>query len=229
MAGIAKNAQTKGVIGAKALRIQFITSGLRITVQNVDYGNSVVGIRQGVAPLPAHGKTQPRRLSMPKLTQERLKELLHYDQDAGIFTWITPPAYRHTAGQKAGSLTSQGYIFIGLDGVNYLAHRLAFLYILGRFPSNTDHIDHDRTNNKWANLREVSNSENHKNRAMSKRNTSGFTGVQWVERHKRWMAKIKVNQKVIYLGYFKRIEDAIEARKKANVKYGFHKNHGAKP
>ena len=165
---------------------------------------------------------------MNELTQEKLKKFLHYDPDSGLFTWIKDKA-RAKAGDKANSTNSRGYIQISIDGKRYQAHRLAFLYMLGRFPKqNVDHPNHIRSDNRWSNLRETDHAGNNRNRAMDSRNTSGCVGVCWHKNWKLWHAQIKVKGKQIHLGTFKKIADAIAARKVAEKKYGFHPNHGCR-
>lgn len=161
------------------------------------------------------------------ITQSYLKEIINYCPESGVFTWRV---YRKgsSPGDVAGVLRdSDGYRRISINGKTYASHRLAFLYMTGSFPENhIDHIDQIRDNNRWSNIRVVTPQENQKNRSMTKRNTSGFTGVSWYERSGEWVARIKADGKQIHLGYFKDIVDAINARMAANVKYGFHKNHG---
>lgn len=89
-----------------------------------------------------------------------------------------------------------------------------------------DHGDHNGLNNQRGNLTKKDRINNCKNIRISSRNTSGFVGVTWHKNHNKWMASITVNLDVIYLGYFHKKQDAIDARKKANIKYGFHSNHG---
>jgi len=134
---------------------------------------------------------------------------------------------RKDTGKVANCTNPKGYIVFHVRDKNYRAHRLAFLYMTGKFPENqVDHINHVKNDNKWSNLRLVDNQENHKNAKLSKNNASGFNGVYWSKRRSRWGARIKVHGKGMCLGLFKEIEDAINARQLANVKYGFHENHG---
>jgi hypothetical protein len=75
-------------------------------------------------------------------------------------------------------------------------------------------------------LRDVSNQENQRNKSRQSRNTSGVTGVHWHKRDKKWIARIKVDKKDLYIGMFDTFEEAVAARKEAEIKYGFHENHG---
>jgi len=161
------------------------------------------------------------------LTQKYLKELLHYDPETGIFTRLTKPANRVNIGDIAGSLRPDGYLEIGVKGSRYLSHRLAFLYMTGEFPDKgIDHVNHQRGDNRWNNIRCATQQKNMRNASKSKANTSGVTGVYWRKDRNRWRAMIKVDNKQIYLGMFIDLEDAANARKLANKKYGFHENHG---
>jgi HNH endonuclease len=96
----------------------------------------------------------------------------------------------------------------------------------GEWPDETDHIDHDRANNRWVNLRDVSRQINMQNSSMRSDNSTGRTGVSWATREKTWFAHIMVNQKYIHLGFFDDFNAACAAREDAEHLYGFHKNHG---
>jgi len=177
---------------------------------------------------------------MPELTQTRLKEFLQYDPATGIFIWLQRSlesfaSLHHGktwntrfAGKSAGSVNKiTGYLHIRVGGKVYPAHRLAFMHMNGSFPRyQTDHINHSRTDNRWRNLREASNQENGMNQSMPNTNTSGFVGVYWNKRRGKWYSQIRVYGKLIHLGYFTDKDDAIKARKEADIKYGYHENHG---
>lgn len=160
------------------------------------------------------------------INQKELKELISYDLDTGKFSWLVS---RGTVrkGATAGSLGGRGYILIQLQNKSYLAHRLAWLYVTGRDPfQQIDHINHDRTDNRIKNLREVSALENRKNSKKSTNNTSGHPGVYWCKQKKKWRARITVNGQDHNLGRFTEINDARNAVDAAKEKYRFHKNHG---
>lgn len=113
-------------------------------------------------------------------------------------------------------------------GKGYRAHRICWALYYGEWPENEiDHDDHDGFNNKISNLFEKTHTGNMQNQSIQKRNSSGFCGVHWDKRDKRWIAKIKANGKVIHLGNHILKDDAIAARRSANIKYGFHRNHGS--
>ena len=151
------------------------------------------------------------------LTQARLKEVLSYDISTGIFTCIT------------GSMTgwmNYGYLHYTIDGVNYKAHRLVFLYITGQFPlGNVDHVNHARKDNRYCNLRDVSTLENNKNLSMNRNNKSSVNGVSWSKSRQRWCVYGSKNNKTVALGRYKVLNEAIDARQKFNIDNGFHENH----
>ena len=153
-----------------------------------------------------------RRFFVVKPTQSRLKELLHYDQETGVFTWLVNRRNRQVAGHVAGCLSkASGYISIGVDLKMYQAHRLAWLYVNGVWPKNEiDHIDGIKSNNKISNLRKATRSLNVQNQKKAHANSSsGFLGA-----HKygsKWRAKIGLNGKKIFLGYFATPQEAHSA------------------
>ena len=164
------------------------------------------------------------------ITQSTLKEKLKYNPVTGIFTWRENVLYhKKHAGSIAGYQCVDNYVRIALDSKIHLAHRLSFLYMNGKFPEEVDHINHNRVDNRWVNLRSTTSTGNKRNLSMSRSNISGFTGVSWDDCNKKWRTKININGKTIHIGRFCNKEDAIKARKEANVKYGFHANHGKKP
>ena len=162
------------------------------------------------------------------LTQERLKEVLHYNPLTGNFTWKVRTGQRIKIGDIAGYTNSDGYIQISLDGKKYQAHRLAWLYVTGELPpKQIDHINHDKADNRIANLRCTNQAENCKNATKRKDNNSGVMGVSWYKDRQKWVVNIRVNGKRLHLGYTTDFDIAIAMRKAAERKYGFHKNHGS--
>jgi len=146
------------------------------------------------------------------ITQEHLRELLHYNPETGVFTWI----YRKsgvTLGQVAGSLHVNGYVDIKLDGVVYKAHRLAILYVDGYFPEHTvDHINRIRDDNRYVNLREASYQCQSRNCAVGVNNTSKVCGVRWRAQRRSWQAFMMVSGKMHYLGHYTCLVEAACAR-----------------
>lgn len=167
------------------------------------------------------------------ITQEILKQKLHYNPDTGYLYW------NKTAGKNGGinagdvaGYEHKGpkgkiYIKIRINRISYLAHRLAWLYMYGFFPEEIDHIDGNGTNNRLNNLRNVSRMDNCRNIRKAKNNTSGITGVGIDKRYNKWCAKIQIHGRNKSLGYFDNIFDAACARILAQQQYGFHKNHGS--
>ena len=123
---------------------------------------------------------------MENLTQERLKELLDYNPDTGVFTRRVS-VQGCKAGDIAGCLNGKGYRRISVDSKVYVASRLAFLYMGGYLPEyDVDHINRIRDDNKWSNLRHVSRQCNMRNGSRRSTNTSGITGVCWCKQYKKW-------------------------------------------
>lgn len=153
------------------------------------------------------------------VTQERLHELLNYDAETGVFTRRIASGTAK-AGDVAGCERPDGYQYISVDGKQYLAHRLAWLYVHGELPADhTDHIDRDRRNNRISNLRPATVSQNILNSSRSKKNTSGHKGVYWSRVRAKWIAQICVDRKPINLGGFDCIAAAIAARKAAETEF----------
>lgn len=146
------------------------------------------------------------------INQERLKEVLEYDTGTGAFTRkLSRPGY--LVGSDAGYTTEDGYRRIGIDGNDYLAHRLAFLYVEGYFPEHDiDHMDGVRDNNKYDNLRHASRTCNLQNQKTYSNSTSGFTGVSFLKRSNKWVAHASLGCGRVYLGLHETALDAALAR-----------------
>jgi hypothetical protein len=132
------------------------------------------------------------------------------------------------AGKEAFSTRhTKGYLSGAIFGRGYRAHRVLWLLHTGKWPSSQiDHINGDKADNRLVNLREVTNEENSKNQKIRVNNTSGVHGVFWNKRNKKWQAMIGISGGRKHLGFFAEKEDAATARKAAEIKYGFHENHG---
>jgi hypothetical protein len=144
------------------------------------------------------------------LTAERLRELLSYDPATGIFRWLASRrghAGKAAAGSVAGTAAHHGYVAIGIDGRQYYAHRLAWLWMTGEWPAEAvDHIDGCTSNNAWANLRAAAHNENMRNRRKQKNNSTGFKGV--IKVGDKFRAQIKDGRKHVHLGIFATAEEA---------------------
>ena len=160
---------------------------------------------------------------------ERLRQVFAYDQDTGAFTCLIGRQGK-SAGAIAGSIDTSGYRRIAIDGKRYQAHRLAWLYVHGTWPKNdVDHVNGDRADNRIANLREATRSENIRNSRISSSNTSGLKGVSWSKASKRWRSSINVNGKLHYLGLFDSADEAHDAYTEAAKKHhGEFANSGSK-
>ena len=152
------------------------------------------------------------------ITQAELKNLFYYDPITGIFIWrLTRQGVN--IGQPAGSINSDGYRIICVDGRYYTAGRLAWLWMKGKWPErDIDHIDTDPSNNRWNNLRLATISQNAGNRKKAKNNTSGFKGV-CMATCGRWVARICINGRRFHLGYFDTAANAHKAYVAAAEKY----------
>lgn len=152
------------------------------------------------------------------LTHARLTEILSYDTETGVFTWKVSMMGRIKIGQAAGTLNTNGHRQIKIDGVYWLAHRLAWFYVNRTWPDDEiDHIDLNKDNNAIANLRQASHLENCRNRKKPMTNTSGYKGVSWVKG--QWQAQIKHHGQCIHLGAFDDPEEAHQAYVAASDKY----------
>ena len=136
------------------------------------------------------------------LTQARLKQVLRYVKRTGEFYWCVAPSRRIHVGDRAGWRHNQGYVGIAIDGHSYLAHRLAWLYVHGQFPiGDLDHKNRNRADNRFANLRLASRTQNLAN-GRHKFGRSRLKGAHWHAATGRWTAGIGRNGKKIHLGYF---------------------------
>ncbi|MGO4744001.1 HNH endonuclease signature motif containing protein [Serratia quinivorans] len=153
---------------------------------------------------------------------EKLKELLNYNPVTGIFTWKQNRRGKARSGDVAGSVNDLGYLKISVIGKNYAAHRLAWLYVYGKWPSKfIDHIDRNKLNNSIDNLREATRYENGANVGIKSHNTSGFIGVSYNAQWRKWFAQIIHKGNKTFLGYYKTPELASEAyQKAAKEKFG---------
>lgn len=164
------------------------------------------------------------------LSLNYLRECLEYDYQSGFFLWRRRPlqhfaGVRHFnrwnslfVGKKAGSPNSKRYTQITLDGVTYKAHRLAWMYHYGEYPALAiDHINGIHADNRIANLRLATKSENGMNRGPQENNTSGVKGVCWKPDEMKWIAQIGKGGKTIYIGRFDNLLDAVAARRSAEI------------
>jgi hypothetical protein len=153
------------------------------------------------------------------LTAERVRELLAYDPETGKFRWKVSHGYAYK-GTLAGCVYANGYIIIGVDDTRHTGHRLAWLYMTGEWPPDQiDHVNGNRNDNCFSNLRLATRVENSRNRKIASNNRSGIKGVCWVTQKRKWRAQIMINKHTITLGDFTNIEDAAAAYEAAANKY----------
>lgn len=151
-----------------------------------------------------------------ELTHDRLKYLVEYNSDTGDFTRLISTSGRSMAGTLCGDTDSKGYWRLRVDGRRYLSHRLAWFYMTGEWPpSEVDHKNLCRTDNRWSNLRLADAFQNKRNTPAYKNNKSGFKGVSWHTCSHKWRARIRVQGKEVNLGLFDTPEEANLAYKKA--------------
>lgn len=155
------------------------------------------------------------------LTADAVLAALDYSPETGVFVWKyradAPAAWngKH-AGKVAGHTDADGYVHIRLNRRPYLAHRLAWLMMMGEWPANgVDHKDTNPGNNAWSNLRQADKSENGRNRGPNTNNKSGYKGVSFCAKRKKWQAHIYVHGRSIALGRFNSKEDAAVAYDRA--------------
>lgn len=151
------------------------------------------------------------------LTVERLRELVHFDPETGIFTRRVRTAQRHQVGDRADFLITRGpnagYYRVSIDSQRFMAHRVAWLHVHGRWPDHDiDHIDGNRGNNQLSNLRDVRNVVNRENmRGPRADNSCGYLGVVFHAQSNRWRARIQSHGRTSHLGMFDTPQQAHEA------------------
>lgn len=163
------------------------------------------------------------------LTVDRIKKVLTYDPISGVLLWNRGICIKGVLpGSRAGHLKKTGYRGIRLFGELYLEHRLIWFMQTGAFPTGEiDHINQDRSDNSWANLREVTRSENSRNRSRNPHSKLGEHGIWFNSRTNKYVAEITVGGKKVYQKSFADIDQAISERKLKSIELGFHENHGS--
>lgn len=157
------------------------------------------------------------------LTQAEVREMFSYDSNTGYLIrkkWVHG-CRENIVGNMAGGLNARGYLRISIRKKRYYSHRLVWLYVHGALPEHDlDHINGNKSDNRIDNLRYCTQAENQQNRTgLQKNNTSGHPGVYWYDPNHKWSGKICIKRKIIHLGYFDTIEEAIAARKAAKKIY----------
>lgn len=174
-----------------------------------------------------------------------LRQLLRYDPETGKLFWKrrSPALFKDSPtrtaahkcanwnaaydGKEAFTAKSHGYPTGAINNQLIKAHRVIWAITHGAWPKGQiDHINGVRWDNRIANLRDVSLTENLRNMPLQKNNTSGVVGVLWYKQTSRWQAQISHEGKSIHLGFYRGIEEASAARRAAEIVLGYHKNHG---
>ena len=138
-----------------------------------------------------------------------LRSRVAYDPETGALTWAQRPAKGRRVGDAlAMHDNGNGYMYTRVDRVGVAVHRLAFAVQMGRWPVEVDHVNGDKADNCWANLREADRSTNEANVGLRRSSTSGFKGVGWHKARGRWRAHITRHGKHYSLGYFDTPEEA---------------------
>jgi hypothetical protein len=155
------------------------------------------------------------------ITAKKLREVLSYNQRTGVFTYKMHRRYGIGKGDTAGAVDrGSGYARIAINGRHYYSHRLAWLYVHGRWPSShLDHVNGKPADNRIANLRKAAHKDNIRNAKQRSDNTSGFKGVCWHSAGRKWMARIVVNGRGIYLGLFTNAGEAHAAYRTAATQH----------
>lgn len=147
---------------------------------------------------------------------ERIREMLHYCPETGALTWRISRGNQIYAGGTAGTTNAYGYRVVVLDRKFFMVHRLAFMFMLGRMPLHgldVDHIDRNRSNNSWANLREVSRAKNLRNMTAPEHKPPNVN-----RRGNRWQVTFSVENKTKYFGMYPTIEEAVEVAERVREK-----------
>jgi hypothetical protein len=153
------------------------------------------------------------------ISVDRLREVLSYCADTGVFYWKAICCKRMSVGTVAGSVKKNGYVAICVDGNRYPAHRLAWAYVTGQWPAgDIDHINKVPGDNRFANLREATRSQNKQNSDYT-HGTSKYRGVYWIKKSKKWGAMIEINDQRIWLGSFNQETQAARAYMEARAKH----------
>ena len=178
-------------------------------------------------------------------TPEELRKLLRYEPDTGKLYWLERSAEffedgkrsaetacrcwnaRHAGKEAFTADDGRGYRTGQIFNCLYLAHRVIWAMVHGAWPADQiDHINGVKDDNRLENLRSVTSGENSRNHPRRADNSSGVTGVTWRPNGSKWTAQISVNDRQVHLGVFIKKDDAVAARKAAEIKYGYHENHG---
>lgn len=159
------------------------------------------------------------------LDQKLVRKHFNYDPNTGFMHWRLPNS-NNSAGDLVGTESKYGYLTVGFQNKTYMVHRLIWLYQTGYLPEQVDHINHNKVDNSWINLREVSNQTNQLNRPKMCNNTSGVVGVYFDKHKNKYLANTTKSGVKYNLGTFNTLTEAKAARIESLKSLGFHVNHG---
>lgn len=146
------------------------------------------------------------------ITAERLREVVTYDPTTGVFRWREKISKKVRVGAVAGNTCGDGRPYIRIEGRNYVAARLAWLYVRGTWPAaDIDHVDGNHADNRLCNLREATRAQNMANKRRHKNCSSGVKGVEFHKLTGRWVARIRCNNVRRYIGIYDTKEEAASA------------------
>jgi hypothetical protein len=170
-------------------------------------------------PKLAHSRKTDKPKTLP--SAEYLHQILIYDQQVEGLRWRVDRPSGVRAGERAGSMRKDGRRVIDIDRERYFEHRLVWKMLRFEEPPRViDHISiNDNADNRYGNLRAVTWSESSFHRSIFCNNTSGGVGVSWDRQRKKWVAMITARRPQICLGRFHGFEDAVIARRAAELKY----------
>jgi hypothetical protein len=166
-----------------------------------------------------------------KAVLAELKSFAYYNPDTGVFTATRQRrANSPKVGAIIGTVNNRGYLLLQVNGSTYGLHVLAWLLMTGDFPKHeVDHINGNKQDNRWSNLRDIPHHINTRNRPMQSNNTSGYTGVTWDSVRAMWRAQVCCFGKGINISSHFSIEEAVVARDAwiaAHPEFGFSLEHG---
>lgn len=145
------------------------------------------------------------------MTHNELLQIVRYIPETGEFISLPGNKYSNQpVGNRLGTVhKTKGYRYITIKHKTYREHRVAFFYMTGKWPDDQiDHINQNKADNRWINLREVSAATNCQNRPMFKNNKSGYTGVVWNKQCQKWQVNCRANSKIFYLGLYTNLSEA---------------------
>lgn len=181
-------------------------------------------------------------------TPELLRQLLRYEPETGKLFWLPRPVESfHASGQHSAehswklwnsknaekqaftAKTPHGYHIGAVNGRLFIAHRVIWAMLYGKWPDGEiDHLNGSRADNRPENLRDVDSAGNSRNMKKSRRNVSGVNGVSFDRANQKWRACIRVDYRTMCLGRYALLEDARDARLRADADYGFQPDHGTR-